>query len=316
MNWINAFELLCYALTAILLVDIIKARDWKELQVFLSGALAGFTLELGAVRLTDIYHYSDLYYLSIGIPPYQFPFFGGLMWGGVAVCALRIAEKFNGSHLTTALISGWLVVSMDLLLDVAAIRLSGGFWVWDGRPINLDINHHMWMSIIWVNFLGYLFETPALIYLTLRHEDRLKKKALGAHEGGEDGRPRRQSILMMALRVVLIGWGAVIFVALASGIALYLDGISDEWTSFLAFVALWLAILGKILVTLKSQAHKFSWRVKKDRVLILFWMALYGYCFLALTSLGIFAARPLYGLFALCLWAFTIALSLIQVKGE
>ncbi|MDD7732517.1 MAG: hypothetical protein PT957_02050 [Firmicutes bacterium] len=70
MNWINAFELLCYALTAILLVDIIKARDWKELQVFLSGALAGFTLELGAVRLTDIYHYSDLYYLTIGIPPY------------------------------------------------------------------------------------------------------------------------------------------------------------------------------------------------------------------------------------------------------
>lgn len=63
--------------------------------------------------------------MSIGTVPNQFPFFGGLMWGGVGVCVLRIARKFHTKPLKTALLAGWLVVSMDLLLDVAAIRLDG-----------------------------------------------------------------------------------------------------------------------------------------------------------------------------------------------
>lgn len=68
----------------------------------------------------------------------------------------------------TALLAGWLIVSKDLFLDVVAIRLDGGFWVWDGRPINLIINHYMFMSVIWVNFLGYMFEVPAIVYMTLK----------------------------------------------------------------------------------------------------------------------------------------------------
>ena len=97
--------------------------------------------------MTGIYHYSPDFYISIGFAPYQFPFFGGLMWGGLTVCALRIAEKLGFGKWMTALVSGWLIVTMDLLPDVAAIRLSGGFWVWDGREITLDVTHHMFMSV-------------------------------------------------------------------------------------------------------------------------------------------------------------------------
>ena len=141
MNWINAFEIICYIIVGIFLFDVIKKKNWNELYMFISAAIAGFSLELLAVRLTDIYHYSNLYYIMIGIEPYQFPFFGGLMWGAVAVCAYRLAKKFKLSPLMTALLSGFFVVSMDLLLDVAAIRLSGGFWVWEGREINLSLIH-------------------------------------------------------------------------------------------------------------------------------------------------------------------------------
>lgn len=310
MNWINGFELLCYGLTVALLLDIGKKKSWHELQLLLSGALAGFILELGAVRLTDIYHYSDAYFVSIGRPPYQFPFFGGLMWGGMAVCALRIARKLPWSRFWKALFAGWLVVSFDLLLDVVAIRLDGGFWVWEGRPINLDINHHMWMSVIWVNFLGYLFETPALIYLTLRQEDRAREKTREDSLGG------LQAMLDTGFRVLATGLGAAAFVAVASGIALYLDSVTDEWTSFLAFVGLWLTILGKLLVTLKRQAANLTWQGQKDKVLILFWASLYGYCLLALASLGILTALPLYALFAFALLALTLALCLIQFCRE
>lgn len=133
MNWINGFELLCYAITALFFADMIRRKSTEELWLFLSAALAGFALELLAVRVTDIYHYSRDFYISIGFRPYQFPFFGGLMWGGLTVYSLRIARRLGLSPLLTALAGEWLTVTMDIFLDVAAIRLNGGFWVWDGR---------------------------------------------------------------------------------------------------------------------------------------------------------------------------------------
>ena len=157
MNWINAFELLCYAITAMFLWDVIRKKNREELWLFISAAIAGFALELLAVRVTDIYHYSPDFYISIGFRPYQFPFFGGLMWGGLTVYGLRIARRLKLNDFMTALVTGWLIVTMDILLDVAAIRLDDGFWVWDGREITMEITHHMFMSVIWVNFLGYMF---------------------------------------------------------------------------------------------------------------------------------------------------------------
>lgn len=90
------------------------------------------------------------------------------MWGGINVWALRIAKKFSLVTIMTAPLCDWLIVNVDLLLNVVAIRLYGGFWVWDWRPINLDINHHMFMSVICVNFLGYMFEVLSIIYMTLK----------------------------------------------------------------------------------------------------------------------------------------------------
>ena len=71
MNWINAFELLCYGITALLLADILHRRFWRELRLFCSAALAGFVLELLAVRVTGICHYSPQFRISLGTPPYQ-----------------------------------------------------------------------------------------------------------------------------------------------------------------------------------------------------------------------------------------------------
>ena len=90
MNWINAFELICYAITLLFLIDIIRKKSRNEFWLFISAAIAGFALELLAVRVTDIYHYSQEFYISIGFRPYQFPFFGGLMWGGLTVYACEL----------------------------------------------------------------------------------------------------------------------------------------------------------------------------------------------------------------------------------
>ncbi|WP_296257422.1 carotenoid biosynthesis protein [uncultured Ezakiella sp.] len=296
MNWINAFEIICYIIVCIFLVDIYRKKATREFYLFISAAIAGFALELLAVRLTDIYHYSDLYYLMVGVKPYQFPFFGGLMWGAVAVLSLRLAERFRLNDFKTAVLAGFFVVTMDLLLDVAAIRLSGGFWFWDGREVNLLINHHTFMSVIWVNFLGYMFETPSLIYYSKSYWRR-KEKSIAKN-------------LLAALVISLMG---VATVGILSFISLKLNDLTDEWFSCLAFGILWLYIFIKLIIRLVKDRKRISLRLT-DPALTIFWLAIYSYCIIGLGHLGILRARPFYGIFACLIFALTIFISLINLK--
>ena len=296
MNWINAFELMCYAITLLFLADIIRKKSWNELFLFVAAALAGFALELLAVRVTDIYHYSCDFYISIGFPPYQFPFFGGLMWGGLTVYALRIAKRLELSPLLTALVGGWLIVTMDLFLDVAAIRLNGGFWVWDGREITLEITHHMFMSVIWVNFLGYMFETPAMIYISLRTE---AKRA---------GMP----VWMRLLCAVAIGIAGVAFVAAASGMSLLLNSVTDEWFACLAFVVLWVTGFIVILRAVSRNRLRFRLSPERDLPVLFYWFSMYGFCIAALVHLGIAAEKPIFFISSCILGAGTLMLGILE----
>lgn len=296
MYWVHAFELLCYVITTLLIVDIFRKKLWRDFYLFISGAIAGFSLELLAVRVTDIYHYNPGFYVNVGVEPYQFPFFGGLMWGGVTVCALRLAEKLKLPPLWTALASGWLVVTMDLFLDVAAIRLDGGFWVWEGRPITLDITHHMFMSVIWVNFLGYMFETPAMIYLTLRSA---RKRT-------------RSSVWKNLLYSVGIGFAGVAFVGVASALSLLLDSVTNEWFSGIAFVAVWGTVLITMVKALIAGGVRLQPLSDLDVAVFIYWLAMYGFCLVALVQLGIAASRPLYVLFGIAAAAGTLTLGAMR----
>lgn len=294
MNWINSFEIMCYCIVFILLIDILKKKKYKELGLLISGSLAGFALELLAVRFTSIYHYSKLFYINIGPNPYQFPFFGGLMWGGITVCALRIAKKFKLSNIMTALLSGWLIVSMDLLLDVVAIRLNGGFWVWEGRKITLDINHHMFMSVIWVNFLGYMFEVPSIVFMTLRKWEKDKKNSIDI------------------LNSILIGFFGVLNVAILSAVSLFLNKLTDEWFSFIAFLIIWFFVLIKLICILIKERKNIIISDKKDWVVLIFWFSMYAYCIAGLFYLGIIKELPFYGMFAFLLMLMTLVLCNIE----
>ena len=300
MNWINGFELLCYGITAILLTDVLIHRRWAELRLFCSAALAGFILELLAVRVTGIYHYSPDFFIDLGFEPYQFPFFGGLMWGGLTVCGLRISSKLHLGKLLTALFTGWLIVSMDMLLDVAAIRLNSGFWVWEGRPITLNVNYHMFMSVIWVNYLGYLFETPAVVYFFLKAEEKTDKCGIGK----------------LILQTLLIGLGGVAVVGAASGLSLFLNDMTDEWFACVAYLFLWILILAGMIVQSARKKLSFGFSIKHNWTTILFWVAIYGYCLAALWQLGIIQTIPVYGVFAVCMTVFTLLLACLYINKE
>ena len=293
MGWINGFEALCYAITALLVADLIVRRSRDEAWLFVAAAIAGYVLELAAVRVTGIYHYSTQFWLNLGFAPYQFPVFGGLMWGGLTVCARRIAKKLSLGPVMQALAGGFLIVTMDLFLDVAAIRLDGGFWVWDGRVISLAVDHHMFMSVIWVNFLGYLFETPAILYFFERWEVR----RAGAKW------PKQ---LLWSLALAGVG---IAFVGAARGAALGLNALTDEWFACVAFVVLWAFILVRVVVAaIKGRLH-FAPLRRVNWACVVYWLSMYAFCAAALLHLGISHAMPWYWICCVLFGACTLVLA-------
>ena len=273
MHWIRAFELICYGIVAVMLCDLIRKKDWNSLFTFGSAALVGFVMELLAVTVTDIYYYNPSFLLNLGAAPKQFPVFGGFMWGGLTVYGLKLAQKLRWDHVRTSLAAGMFIVTMDILLDVVAIRLDGGFWVWVDKEIHWGVDQHTFMSVIWVNFLGYMIETPTVVWLTLRKRERVAET---------DWKRQTQHMLLIAMLAILV-------TAVGSLIALGLNALTNDYFACIAFVLLWSALLfmmARRCVSLRLRMGKI------DLPMLLFWAAMYGYCLIALCALDVPAVAP------------------------
>ena len=224
----------------------------------------------------------------------------GMFRKGLHILAHSRTRELGISPLAAFLLSSGIRVGPGNIMGVTGAIAAGGpgalFWMWDGRPINLDINHHMFMSVIWVNFLGYMFEVPSIVYMTLK-----------SWEKGIDEK-------LNLMRSMLIGIGGVAFVGICSFISLYLNKITDEWFSVLAFLAIWIFVLIKLIREILAQRKNLTFGNKKDWTSIIFWFSIYAYCIGGLIKLEIIQAVPVYGIFALMLFIMTLLLALVDVK--
>ena len=298
MNWINAFELMCYIIVAIMLLDCVHKKDYNALFTFGAAAIVGFFMELAAVAVTDIYYYNDSFWLSLGKVPKQFPLFGGFMWGGLTVYAMRLATKLNFGKWMTAFSTGFFIVTMDILLDVVAIRLDGGFWTWVGNPINTEITQHTFLSVIWVNFIGYMFEVPAVVMLT-----QWKNKKVKEHDWG------KQTLWMLIVAV-----GAILVTAVGSLASLGLNAITDDWFSCLTFSLLWITLAVMIVRQVIKIKLKPLTPQKWDFPMLVFWLSMYGYCLIAIGVLGLIAELPWFFIIGLIFTFGTLLIGISEVK--
>ena len=296
MNWLRGFELMCYGIVLVLLADLIRKKDINSLFTFGAAALVGFVMELLAVAVTDIYYYNPGFLLNLGAEPKQFPVFGGFMWGGLTVCGIKLARKLRFGRLLTALAAGMFIVTMDILLDVVAIRLDGGFWVWVGKPIETTISQSTFLSVIWVNFLGYMIETPAVVLLTLRKNDRVEERDW-----------KRQS-----LHMVLIAVEAILITAAGSLAALGLNALTNDWFACIAFVLLWLGMAGAIVRQVFRQKLKAAPVKRWEWPQVVFWAAMYGYCLAAVFALGLHVSCPWFPVLGILFAAGTLWLTVAE----
>lgn len=307
MNFLITFEIMCYVIVAIMLINLVIKKDKFSIYVFITATIVGLLMELMAVSVTDIYEYNENFLILIGAPPKGFPLFGGFMWGGLTVYAIKLAKTFNKSKFKTGLISGLIIVTMDIFLDVVAIRLDGGFWNWLNVDLNYNINNDGFMSVIWVNFLGYLFEVPAVTVLSLMSEEKFIKNT-------------NFKIILKNLLIVLKN---IIFGILITGfgsiISLLLNKYTNNYFSMITFILVYLIIFIMIIYNIIKDGRKIKQLKEIDYTNLIFWLSLYIYIIISILYLDIHRYHLWFVILCFLALLFTIYLVVskrITIKAE
>ena len=294
MSWLNTFELISFLVAAFAIIYSLKNKDYRTLFAFGSGALFGYTLELFSVNFTGSYYYNPDFWLSVGKEPGQFPVFGGIMWGFAMAYSIKIAHKFNMNRFLASLFAGLLIVGWDVVVDVIAVRIDGGFWTWVGVPIDLSITHSSFLGVSWSNYLGYFFIIPPLAWLTYQSWGKVAENDF-----------RKQFVYM--LRNYVLSMVFLILTMLPLGL---LNNATQGYSSVILFLTIFIGTLIAVVCHLMRLQLKLS--KHQDIGMLVFWMVMYLYTLAAMIHLDLYIQT--WWLFAYCILSMIGSLYVVMVE--
>jgi len=156
-NWILGFEIPAVLLFLFAVVMLIKGKDYSRLLDLTTAFVFGITLEYLNMAITKGYHYHTEFLLQFGKPPTNVPIVIGLAWGMLLLTAQDVSRRLKLPLHIGIFFEAAFVVSTDIMLDVIAIRLEGGFWVWDTISTDDTITNTSFFGVGWINFIGWYF---------------------------------------------------------------------------------------------------------------------------------------------------------------
>ena len=294
MTWLHLFELLCYVVASFAIIYSLKNKHYSTLFAFGAGALFGYSLELIAVNVTETYYYNPDFWLNVGMEPGQFPVFGGIMWGLLMAYSTKIAHKFNMNRFLASLFAGLLVVGWDLVVDVIAVRIDGGFWTWVDIPIDLTITNNSFLGVTWANYIGYFVIVPTMAWLTLQTWGKVAENDFG-----------KQFIHMMRNYILSLAFFIPVMLVIA-----ILHDVTQGYSSMILFLAIFLGILIAVIRHLMGIRLRLS--RQQDIGMIVLWMVLYPYTLGAMIYLDLHTQT--WWLFAYCIVAMIASMYVVLVK--
>ncbi|MHA1521767.1 MAG: carotenoid biosynthesis protein [Promethearchaeota archaeon] len=162
--WIQIFEIMIISIYLIAIGLLIKSRDYTRIGELINGTIFGVMLEYLNILVFEGYLYHPDFWLQAGTVPNNVPLVIGLAWGLLGITTRAIVDRFEFPTLVSLLFATILAVTFDLFLDVVAVRLEGGFWLWSGLPENWDITNSALYGVPWGNYIGWFF---VMFYLGL-----------------------------------------------------------------------------------------------------------------------------------------------------
>ena len=180
--WIQIFEVMIVVIYAIAIGLLLKNRDYTRIEELVNGTIFGVMLEYINIFLFEGYNYHPDFWLQLGVVPNNVPLVIGMAWGLLGISTRAIAARFELPTVVSLLFATLLAVTFDLYLDIVAVRLEGGFWVWAEFPENWDISNIALYGVPWGNYIGWFF---VMFYLGLfnyltRRIDRPTRKWIHA----------------------------------------------------------------------------------------------------------------------------------------
>ena len=161
----TVFELLVLAVYAWRLL-ILRGRRLYEL---LSASLFGLTLEYFNILINDNYHYSERFLLQLGDPPVNVPLVIAMGWGLIITSSISLTDRLGIRFRPVA--DSVIALSIDLSMDVIAIRVEGGFWSWQIPLLDYPTDQGFY-GVPWGNLTSWLY--VVLIYsVVIRRSRRL-----------------------------------------------------------------------------------------------------------------------------------------------
>ncbi|OLS19059.1 MAG: hypothetical protein HeimC2_43060 [Candidatus Heimdallarchaeota archaeon LC_2] len=148
------FEFYFIGLFVAFLFFYMKNDRYSELINLISAAIFGITLEFLIIIRYENYRYSTDFLVQIGDEPGNVPIVIGLCWGMIIMSSMSISDRTGIKKSIRPLLDTLQAITIDLSMDVIAIRIEGGFWVW-GSPLKNNITPDGYFGVIWGNFIAW-----------------------------------------------------------------------------------------------------------------------------------------------------------------
>lgn len=289
--WTYFFELSIVIFFLGLVIYLLQKNEYRKLSTLIAGALFGVLLEFLHVYIGGAYGYSREFILQVGNYPANIPIVIGLAWGILLQTSHEISDCYDFPIIIRTLFESIFVVSIDLFLDVVAVRLDGGFWTWKNEVLNLSITSRTFFGVPWGNFYGWFF---VIFFMSLSLHLIDKRQA-------------NDKIVPLTIRVILSVILAESF--LFSSLLLTIPLGELVWLVFLV------QYFGSIIVVV---AYSIRNKISKIHQLetffpLLFYFFFYGFCISTMIFLGLAIAIPFFFILNIA-YAATVLIYIIRLS--
>ncbi len=264
--WIIFFEMSNLLFFVGFLIFLILKKKYRQISTLLVGSIFGVTLEFINVLVFHNYYYNPGFLIQVG-GANNIPIIIGLAWGMLLTSAREITRNYSIPKAIKALFEAIFVVSVDLFLDVVAVRLEGGFWTWIGVPLSAEINADSILAIPWGNYFGWfcvVFYSSLVLYFV-------------------DQRFTRDTFSVLTLRTFGGVIAAEIMLFLSLLLALAFQLIHAVW-----FLFLFLYLGGTVFIIIYFIRTKTPFKVKLDSWFpFIYFCFSYLFCLITMIALGL-----------------------------
>lgn len=153
INYFLIFELIGFISFILIIAREIYLRNFHHVFEIICCAVFGIILEIGDTYLAHTYSYSPNFLVQLAHVPISI----GLGWAVIIYCAMLLSDQYNIPWALRPFMDALTAVTLDLAMDVVAIRL--GFWTW---IIPLD---REWYGVPFENLVGWILVVLSFSFL-------------------------------------------------------------------------------------------------------------------------------------------------------